>query len=74
MNEIVELGVNHELNADKNYHFISVTFNNFPDHFSDFKSLKDQMENSEFSIAGCFNFSIEEFELLCNALIQNEKN
>ncbi len=73
MNEIVNEEENISLTSNKNYYFISVTLSNFPDHYSDFTRLIEKVKKSNLIISGIFNFSIEEFEMLCDVLVQISK-
>lgn len=75
MNEIILQKVKKEdLNEFKNYYFIAVSMNNFPIHYSNFKEISMLIQNSNIKIQGCFNFSTEEYELLCDASAKQEKS
>ncbi len=72
-NEIVFSTVHNDLTEDKNYYFIALTLGNFPDHYADYSDIKATIKESKLKIKGLFNFSIEEFELLCGAIEQDRK-
>lgn len=73
-NEIVVSNENTELSSDKNYYFLAITLKNFPIHFTDYSEFRPIIENSKIKIKKINNLSIEEFELLCGAIGQENHN